>query len=78
VEPQIQFKTIGADVLGKKIVITALASNYTTVARQIASFYTLDSITDVVLNKVQSQPGGVELSMQLFFDPNRLLIKDKK
>lgn len=79
VEPQVQFKAISADVLGKKIVITALASNYTAVARQIASFYTLDSITDVVLNKIQNQPAGqVELTMQLFFDPNRLLTKVKK
>ncbi len=76
VEPQLQFKSIDADVLSKKIVITALADSYTTVARQIASFYTVDSITDVVLNTVKSQPSGkVELSMQLFFDTNKLLVK---
>lgn len=77
VQPQIQFKSITADTFGKKILITAFAANYTTVARQIASFYAMDSVTDIILSKVQSQPTGrIELTMQLFFDPNKLLIKE--
>ena len=76
VQPQVQFKSVNADAPGKKILISATAANYTTVARQIASFYTIDSVTDVVLNKVQSQPTGqVELTMQLIFDPDKLLVK---
>ncbi|MBI2063355.1 MAG: hypothetical protein HYT61_03940 [Candidatus Yanofskybacteria bacterium] len=76
VQPQVQFKSINVDVLGKKILITALAANYTTIARQIASFYTIDSVTDIILNKVQSQPTGqVELTMQLFFKPDGLTVK---
>lgn len=76
VQPQVQFKTINVDTLGKKILITALAANFTTIARQIAAFYTIDSVTDIILNKVQSQPTGqTELTMQLFFDPARLLTK---
>ncbi|MBI2063618.1 MAG: hypothetical protein HYT65_01335 [Candidatus Yanofskybacteria bacterium] len=76
VQPQVQFKSINADALGKKILITALAANYTTIARQIASFYTIDSVTDIILSKVQTQPTGqTELTMQLFFDPSKMLIK---
>jgi len=76
VQPQVKFNSINTDTLGKKILIVAFAANYTTVARQIASFYTIDSVTDVILNKVQSLPTGqVELTMQLFFDPDKLLVK---
>lgn len=75
-QPQVQFKSVNADALGKKISIAALAANYTTIARQIASFYTLDSITDVILSKVQSQSTGqLEFTIQLFFDPDKLLMK---
>lgn len=78
-QPQVQFKSISADASSKKISISAVAANYTTVARQIASFYTIDSLTDVALNKVESKSTGqVELTMQLFFDPNKLLIKSGK
>ena len=79
VQPQVQFKSVKTDAIGKKIQINAFAANYTTVARQIASFYTLDSVTDITLSKVQSlTTGQVELAMQLFFDPNRLLTKVKR
>ena len=76
VQPQVQFQSVNADMLSKTILIKALAANYTVIARQIASFYTIDSVTDIILNKVQSQPTGrVEFTMQMFFDPNKLLIK---
>ncbi|MBI2669729.1 MAG: hypothetical protein HYX20_01080 [Candidatus Yanofskybacteria bacterium] len=76
VQPQVQFTSVSADALGKKMIINAVAANYTVIARQIASFYTVDSLTDIILNKVQSQPTGqVELTMQLFFDSNKFLMK---
>lgn len=75
-QSQVQFQSLNADVPGKKIVIKILAANYTTVARQIASFYSVDSITDVILSKVQSQPTGkLDVSMQLSFDTVKLLNK---
>ncbi len=79
VQPQVQFKTVNADALGKKILITGVAANYSTIARQIAAFYTMESVTDIILNKVQSQPTGqVELTMQLFFDLAKLPAKSIK
>ena len=76
VQPQVQFKSVNADTPSKKITINGFAAGYTTVARQIASFYTTDSITDLILNKVQSRPSGqLEFTMQLFFDPDKMLTK---
>lgn len=75
-QPQFQFQSMNADALSKKITIVGVAANYTTVARQLAALYTLESITDVNLNKVQSQSTGrVEVTMQIFFDSNKLLIR---
>lgn len=76
VQPQVQFKSVNTEALSGKILINALAANYTTIARQIASFYTIDSVTDLLLNKVQSQPTGqLEFSMSLTFDQKKLLMK---
>lgn len=75
-QPQVQFQSINADVSGRKIVIKALAANYTVVARQIAAFYTVDSITDVILSKMQGQPTGLlDINMQINFDTSKFLIK---
>ena len=78
-QPQVQFLSFNADVPGTKIIVKILAANYTTVARQIAALYTVDSITDVLLNKVQSQPTGrLEVTVQITFDTNKFLIKKTK
>lgn len=75
-QPQVQFQSVNADVYAQKIVIKALAANYTAIARQIASFYAVNSITDVILNKVQSQPTGLlDMIMQINFDTNKFLKK---
>ncbi len=78
VEPQVQFKNINADAIGQKIIISAFAANYTTIAKQIASFYSIDSVTDIILNNVQSRSTGVDFTMQLFFNDSQLLTKAKK
>ena len=52
-QPQVQIQTLGADGLSKKLTIKAVAANYTTIAKQIAAFYTDESITDIILNKAQ-------------------------
>lgn len=76
VQPQVQFKSVNAEALSGKILITALAANYTTIARQLASFYTIDSVTDIILNKVQSQPTGqLEFTMSMMFNQKKLLMK---
>jgi Tfp pilus assembly protein PilN len=76
--PQVQIVTFNADSLGRKVSIKGLAANYTTVAKQIAAFYALDSVTDIILNKVSSQPTGlVEFTMQLTIDNSRFLVPGK-
>src|SRR3989344_4861799 len=75
-QPQVQFQAINADVPGKKVVLKMLAANYTIVARQIAALYTLPSVTDVILNKVQSQPNNkLDVTMQINFDTAKFLKK---
>lgn len=79
VQPQVQFRSANADVLSKKMVIRAVAANYSTIARQIASFYTMDAISDIILNKVQGQSSGrLEFIMQISFDVGKLLNKIKE
>ncbi len=78
-QPQVQYQSINADAVSKKITAKMLAANYTVVAKQIAALYTVDSITDVILNKVQSQPTGkLDVTMQINFDTNKFLMKDTK
>lgn len=78
VQPQVQFKSFNADGPAVKIVFQATAASYTVIAKQIAAFYTDDSITDIVLNKATSLPtGNVDFTMQLLFDPAKFLIKSK-
>ena len=73
--PQVQFLSFNAEVAGQKITVRGFAANYTTMARQIAALYPLDSITDLILNKVASHPTGrVEFTMQISFDTKKLLI----
>ena len=78
-QPQVQYKSINADVSGEKITAIVLAANYTAIARQIAALYTVDSVTDVLLNKVQSQPTGrLGVTFQIYFDTDKFLIKGTK
>lgn len=72
--PQTQFQTLTADTPGRKIIVKGVSSSYTTMARQIAALYTLEAITDIILNKVANLPTGkVEFTMQISFDPKKLL-----
>lgn len=78
VQPQVQVKTMNADGPAKKIVFQATAASYTVIAKQIAAFYTDDSIADIILNKAVSLTSGkVDFTMQLMFDPAKFLIKSK-
>lgn len=73
-QPQVQVQSLNADALSKKMTLVGSARDYTTIARQIASFYTIDSITDIILDRVQSQPTGrLDFSMQILFAPSKLL-----
>lgn len=77
-QPQVQFKTLGSRISDKKINIKAEAANYSTIARQIASFLSDDSITDVTLNKTQILTSGrIEFDMQINFNPEKFLNRVK-
>lgn len=77
-QPQVQFKTLGARAGDKKINIKAEAANYPTIARQIASFLSDDSIADVTLNKTQVlTTGRIEFDMQINFNPAKFLNRAK-
>lgn len=71
VQSGVQIKTFNYDGLGK-ISMDALASNYTVLAKQIASFVYEDSIQDVSVTKITPFPDG-----RLKFDIT-LLIDDLK
>ncbi len=74
--PQIQFQFLNADIINKRFTFKAFGANYTTVAKQVAAFYSDNLITDVSLNKVTSLPTGrVEFTMQLLIDPAIFLSK---
>ena len=73
---EFQFQSINADMGSSKIVIKASASSYTTVAKQVASFYSLDSIKDVIISKIQLQSTGrLEVTMEVKFDTNKFLMR---
>jgi hypothetical protein len=77
-QPQIQFKSLNADGPANKIVFQAIAANYTTIAKQIAAFYSDDSITDIVLNKAATlSNGNIDFTMQIMFNPEKFLMKSK-
>ncbi len=77
--PQVQFDFFNADAITNKYVFKATAPSYTSVAKQIAAFYSDDAITDVLLSKVASQPTGkVEFTIQFYFDQNKFLLKNNR
>ncbi len=76
-QPQVQYKSINAGFNSREVLINAVAANYTTVARQVAAFYSDDSITDLSLSQVKSLPVGIEFSIGLTFDPTKFLIQSE-
>ena len=75
-QPEVSFVTLDTKVQEKKMTIKALAPNYPTIARQIASFTRQDAFQKLSLDKVQSLPtGNIEFNIRLDFDPELLLRK---
>lgn len=76
IHPEVQFSSLSMNSNKDEIVFKAQASSYTTVARQIAAFYSDSSITEVVIGKIIAMPDGrAEFSIQLKFDPAKLIRK---
>jgi len=73
-QSQVQFENIVAMLADNKIDLKAIASNYTTIARQIAAFLSDESIKDVNLSKVSILTNGrLEFTMQIVFDKSKFL-----
>ncbi len=73
---QVQFNTMNASLVNKRLDFRATAANYTTIARQIAAFLSDESITDVSLNQVSTLTNGrLEFNMQITFNGNKFLQK---
>lgn len=73
-QPQVQFLSFSADVSDNKFEFKALATNYTVIAKQIATFVSDDSIKDLSLNNVHVLTSGkLEFSIKLEFDKNKFL-----
>ncbi|MBI3274280.1 MAG: hypothetical protein HYZ69_03995 [Candidatus Colwellbacteria bacterium] len=71
---QVQFDSLTASTTDDKIDFKAVAANYSTIARQIASFLSDESVEDITLNKVSTLTNGrLEFSMQILFNKNKFL-----
>jgi len=77
-QENIQVESITYDLIGNKIAITAKATSYTVIARQLAALLSDDNILDVSLGKMTpSLDGIIEFSMELSYNSSKLL-KNKK
>ena len=77
IEPRISFISLSADATKRTFLFHALADGYSTVAKQIASLYRSDLLSDITLNKASDVGNGrVDFTMELKFKQNHFLIKD--
>ena len=73
---QVRLKNFNATATPGSLKLSAVASSYTVVARQIASFLSDDGIVDVNVSNIKTnQDGTVEFSMELILDPQKLLLR---
>lgn len=73
-QSQVQFNNVTATLTGNRLDFKATATNYTTIARQIATFLSEESITDVNLSRVNSLTNGqLEFTMQITFNRSNFL-----
>src|SRR3989344_563109 len=76
IDPRVTFSTLSADSVKRTYTFNAVADSYATVARQVASFYRSEAISNVVLSKVGvAQTGKVEFTIELTFKPDHFLMK---
>ena len=71
---RVRFGNLTATLLGNKIDFSAVADNYTTIARQIAAFISDESIKDVSLSRINTLTNGqLDFTMQITFDKSKFL-----
>jgi predicted regulator of amino acid metabolism with ACT domain len=75
-QQQVQIAQLSALADSNEITFTAKAPDYTTIARQIASFVSDDGLKDVqITNARSSNEGQFEFGVKLIFDPTKYLKK---
>ena len=73
-QPQVQFSSFNAKEAGGLFQMTANTLNYTSLAKQIASYVSDDSIKDIDLTNVQVLTNGrLEFTIGLTFDKNKFI-----
>ncbi len=74
-EGQVQIRSLNVSTAGK-ITVSAIAANYTVVAKQIAAFLTDDKITDFNVSKLTAASNGsVEFGIEMKVDLSKLIYK---
>ncbi|MEK7506909.1 MAG: hypothetical protein AAB566_02560 [Patescibacteria group bacterium] len=78
VQPAVQFNSLTVKLDRNEYAFKAVTGSYVTIAKQIAAFYTDDTITDVAVGKITSLPNGrIEFDVQLILDTEKVLKKNK-
>ena len=68
IQPRVAFVSFSADTEKRTLQFSAIADNYTTIARQISSFYSSDIIENVTVSSLQAQnTGSIQFLMELTF-----------
>jgi hypothetical protein len=73
----VSFTSIAAEAEKGTIEFAATAPNYTSVARQIASFNAGDGVLDIVVNSVQLKEGVAEFNGTITIDTAEVLTKSE-
>src|SRR3989344_5242402 len=77
IEPRVTLMSLSADSQKRTYTFNAVADSYSTVAKQISSFYKSPDVSDIVLNSIKIGQGGkVEFSMVLNFKPDHFLFNN--
>lgn len=72
--PEVTFKTLDADASRRILTIQASADSYTTVAKQIASFYNSPSVVNVAVSKIGVVgTGGIEFNAEITFKSDQFM-----
>ncbi len=78
-QDRIRLKTLQAEAAANEISITGVAANYSTVAKQLASFLAVDSIQDAALQQVKTENSGlIEFGITLKINPNLIRKNEQK
>lgn len=74
INPRVQIISLNVGTSSEKVTFQAVADSYSTVAKQIAAFFSEESFKDVRLGVVKLlQSDQVDFSVEIIFDRNKLL-----